>query len=72
MDAPYGVWSITEDVYAKYKLLFDKGAENGFADKSIAMVLFQQSKQPQDVIDEVYVLYSFFYIQDSFGCSRLR
>ena len=34
-------------------MLFDKGAENGLVDRGIAMTLFQQSKQPQDVIDEV-------------------
>ena len=52
-EAPYGSWSITEDVYAKYKLLFDKGAENGVVGRDIAMTLFQQSKQPQNVIDDV-------------------
>lgn len=54
--APYGPWSITEELYAKYKLLFEKGAEGGRIDRSIAMSMFQQSKQPQDTIDEVYGL----------------
>ena len=51
--APGTTWSISEDVYANYKKLFNNGAKDGYTDREIAMSLFQKSKQSQETIDEV-------------------